>query len=182
MTAARTWRWCGSRRIRKLDFRWEAGKTMKPEILRNIFLVIFVASTALFVLLSNGRSAGDIFSEFTSSPQPPATATPVPVATDEPGGTTTPNPNPTSTPAPSNPPPPPSTKTDFGALIGTIITSVTSLVGFATTTVITWRREKRDASLADVEHKKLETELEKSKLELEKLKKGRGKKEVRRKK
>ncbi|MBI5824710.1 MAG: hypothetical protein HZB18_11835 [Chloroflexi bacterium] len=152
---------------------------MKPEILRNIFLAIFVASTGLLVLLSNGRSARDIFSEFAPPSQMPATATSVPVATDEPGSTDTPNP--ISTPVPANPPPP-STKTDFGALIGTIITSVTSLVGFATTTVITWRREKRDASLADVERKKLETELEKSKLELEELKKGRGKKEGRRKK
>ncbi|MBP6210611.1 MAG: hypothetical protein KA473_14350 [Anaerolineales bacterium] len=56
------------------------------------------------------------------------------------------------------------------ALAGSIITSITSLVGFVTTTVITWRKEKRDASLADVERKKLETELEKSRLELEELK------------
>jgi hypothetical protein len=42
--------------------------------------------------------------------------------------------------------------------------------------VITWRREKREASLADVQRKKLETELEKSKLELERLKKSRTKK------
>lgn len=56
------------------------------------------------------------------------------------------------------------------ALAGSIITSVTSLVGFVTTTIITWRKEKRDASLADVERKKLETELEKSRLELEELK------------
>lgn len=61
------------------------------------------------------------------------------------------------------------------ALAGSIITSITSLVGFVTTTVITWRKEKRDASLADVERKKLETELEKSRLELEELKENQAK-------
>ena len=62
------------------------------------------------------------------------------------------------------------------ALIGSVITSVTSLVGFIITTVITWRREKREASLAEVQRKKLETELEKSRLELEELKKSKVKK------
>jgi hypothetical protein len=56
-------------------------------------------------------------------------------------------------------------------LVGSMIASVTSLIGFITTTIITWRKEKREASLADVQRKKLETELEKSKLELEELKK-----------
>ena len=70
------------------------------------------------------------------------------------------------------------------ALIGSVITSVTSLIGFVTTTVIAWRKEKRETSLADVKRKKLETELEKSRLELERLKKSRAKKkkEVRSKK
>ena len=62
------------------------------------------------------------------------------------------------------------------ALVGSVVTSVTSLIGFVTATVITWRKEKREASLADVERKKLETELEKSRLELEEMKKSKGKK------
>lgn len=61
-------------------------------------------------------------------------------------------------------------------LVGSMVASVTSLIGFVTTTVITWRKEKREASLADVQRMKLETELEKSKLELEELKKSKGKK------
>ncbi len=68
----------------------------------------------------------------------------------------------------------------FTALIGSIITSVTSLVGFVTTTVITWRKEKREASLADIERKKLETELEKSRFELERLKKSKTRKKTKR--
>jgi hypothetical protein len=61
-------------------------------------------------------------------------------------------------------------------LVGSMIASVTSLIGFVTTTIITWRKEKREASLADVQRKKLETELEKSQIELEELKKSMGKK------
>jgi len=68
------------------------------------------------------------------------------------------------------------------ALIGSMITSITSLIGFLTTTIITWRKEKREASLADMERKRLETELEKSRLELEELKKNKEKRESRRKK
>lgn len=69
-----------------------------------------------------------------------------------------------------------SEKMGYTALIGTVLTSITSLVGFVTTTVITWRKEKREATLADVERQKLETELEKSRLELEGLKKSKTKK------
>ncbi len=65
-------------------------------------------------------------------------------------------------------------------LVGSLIASVTSLIGFITTTIITWRKEKREASLADVQRMKLETELEKSKLELEELKKSKEKKKSKR--
>jgi hypothetical protein len=57
-----------------------------------------------------------------------------------------------------------------------LLTSVTSLVGFVITTAITWRKEKRDASLADVERRKLEIELEKSRIELEEMKRAAEKK------
>ena len=63
--------------------------------------------------------------------------------------------------------------------MGSLITSVTSLIGFITTTVITWRKEKREAALADMQRSKLETELEKSRLELEELKKSKVKKKSR---
>jgi len=60
-------------------------------------------------------------------------------------------------------------------VIGSAITSVTSLIGFISATIIAWRKEQRESALADVERKKLELELEKSKLELEELKKAKKK-------
>lgn len=65
--------------------------------------------------------------------------------------------------------------TSIFALVGSLATSFVSLIGFVTTTVITWRKEKRESALADMECKKLELELEKSKMELEELKKNKKK-------
>ena len=137
---------------------------MNTKSLRNIFLVLFVVSTAFVWMLSAGR--------LYSLNGPAGTETPevVPVPTVEPGDNS------------ENPSPSPSGSMNYGTIISSIITSLTSLVGFITTTVITWRKEKREASLADMERQRLETELEKSKLELEALKKNREKKEVKRKK
>ncbi|MBL8101530.1 MAG: hypothetical protein JNM02_03290 [Anaerolineales bacterium] len=139
---------------------------MKPETLRNIFLVIFVASSTVLFFAILGPRIGNVFSEINSS---------LAVGTQSPGDTP-------STGTEEHPMPGlPSIKSDSITLFGSIIASATSLVGFVTTTVITWRKERREASLADMERKRLETELEKSRLELEKLKKGNKKKEVKKK-
>ena len=50
----------------------------------------------------------------------------------------------------------------FVLRLASFITSVTTLIGFLVTTVITWRKEPRESNHASVE-------LEKNKLELEKL-------------
>lgn len=142
------------------------GNAMKPEILRNIFLLVFVASSLVLILMISAPFVDNVFSQINSSLVPIGTVAPI-SPTAEPGGST-------AYPPPANP----SASNDSGALIGSIITSITSLIGFATTTVITWRKEKREAALADMERKKLETELEKSRLELEALKKGGKRKEV----
>jgi len=97
----------------------------------------------------------------------------VPV-TQEPGVAPTPEAGDPSTAEPS---PQNSAGLGLTALMGSIIASVTSLVGFIITTAITWRKEKREASLADVERRKLEVEWEKSNLELEEMKKAAEKKE-----
>jgi hypothetical protein len=125
-------------------------------VLRNIFLALFVVSTlVLVVLMITGPLVGNVFSQINSSLEwPPSPQTP------------------------SNT----SEGIGFTMVIGSVITSITSLAGFIVTAVITWRKEKREASLADVQRKKLETELEKSKFELEELKKSAGKKKVRSKK
>ncbi|MDD2922963.1 MAG: hypothetical protein PHQ36_11830 [Anaerolineales bacterium] len=56
-------------------------------------------------------------------------------------------------------------------LVASFATSLASLVGFVMTTAITWRKEKRESALAEIQRKKLELELEKSRLELDELKK-----------
>lgn len=140
---------------------------MKPQTLRSLFLVLFVVSTLALAFFS--RVGGDAPSA-TEPTQIPPVGTPGVVATAQSGGSSG-----SGTTAPSG-------NVNSSAVIGSVITSITSLVGFVTTTVITWRKEKRESSLADMERRKLETELEKSRLELEELKKRSEKKEVRKKK
>ena len=124
---------------------------------RKIFLILFALSTLGALLLSM-----NLMTSFTNAPS----------VTEEPGIVPTAAPgHPEVDPSSQN-----SEKMGYTALIGTVLTSITSLIGFVTTTVIAWRKEKREATLADVERKKLETELEKSKLELERLKKSKTKK------
>lgn len=137
---------------------------MKPEFLRSIFLVVFMVSTGILVLFIFGPTVGGVFSGINSSLA---------------SGTDTPAIVPTSVSNDiENPPPIFSGNVNSGVLIGSVMTSITSLIGFVTTTVISWRKEKREASLADVQRKKLETELEKSRLELERLKKSKPKRKT----
>lgn len=111
--------------------------------LRNIFLGLFLVSTLVVAVFTiSGQSIGNAFTQITAS-QTGDPSTPQPEKTSDGMGIT---------------------------VIGSVVTSVTSLIGFIVTTVITWRKEKRDASLAEVERKKIELELEKSRLELEALK------------
>jgi hypothetical protein len=115
---------------------------------QRIFLILFILSTL-------GALIWYMFS-------PSNTMLPASV-TGEPGVAPTP-----STGDPSTVEPAPQNSVDLG--VTALITSVTSLVGFIITTAITWRKEKREASLADVERRKLEIELEKSRIELEEMK------------
>jgi hypothetical protein len=54
-----------------------------------------------------------------------------------------------------------------------LLTSLTSLVGFFSTTVLAWRREKRETLSAELEIQKKELELEKLRMELSKSSEGR---------
>jgi hypothetical protein len=129
------------------------------DILKRIFLALFILSTV--VVLALALNLNRIIT---------ASASPTNEPSDIPG-----------TPQPVLPETEPSVQAsqNAGALIGSVIASATSLIGFLMTTLITWRKEKRDSALADVEYRKLEMELEKSKLELEKLKKASAKKKTR---
>lgn len=126
--------------------------------LQRIFLVLFVVSTVVVLVLAISLNR--------------LTATAHPSSTDVPSvapGTEIPEVDPSTEPAKT---------ASTSALIGSVIASATSLVGFLMTTVITWRKEKRESALADVERRKLETELEKSRLELESMKKTSSKKKT----
>lgn len=118
--------------------------------MRNIFLFLFILST-LFgcgVLMMSGMN---LFGGASASPQ---------------AGTPTPD---ASQGVSENEKP--SAEAGNFALVSSLATSLASLIGFITTTAITWRKEKRESDLAEMERKKLELELEKSKLEIEELKK-----------
>jgi hypothetical protein len=119
-------------------------------MLRNIFLALFLVSSLVLIVLTVSEF-GLINALSQASPSP----------SDNPSVET-----------------PPRISEGIGfTVVGSVITSVISLVGFVITTTITWRKEKREASLADVERKKLEVELEKSRLELEEMKRAAEKKE-----
>jgi hypothetical protein len=124
--------------------------------LKRIFLGLFILSSIVVLVL-----ALSLNQEISANPSP----TQNPSDTPQTPETIIPG---TETPIP--------TAQISSALIGSVIASATSLIGFVMTTLIAWRKEKRDSALADVEYRKLETELEKSKLELEKLKKASTKK------
>lgn len=124
-------------------------------ILKRIFLGLFIVSTIVVLVLALNLN-------YVISTSPLPTNNP----TDTPGTPENVVPETPSAQASQN----------TSALIGSAIASVTSLIGFVMTTMITWRKEKRESALADVEYRKLETELEKSKLELENLKNASAKK------
>lgn len=117
---------------------------MTTKTIRNLFLSLFLASTIVFVfLLFSGPMVGNVFSTINSSLGAPSAA-----------------------------PEQSSSNVEISVVtFGSIAASVTSFIGFLVTTVITWRKEKRESALSEIERKKLELELEKSRLELEELKK-----------
>lgn len=56
----------------------------------------------------------------------------------------------------------------FSIITGPLFTALLGLLGFFSTTVLQWRKEARDARIADLERRQLELEYEKKKRELEK--------------
>jgi cell division protein FtsL len=69
----------------------------------------------------------------------------------------------------------PNTSEGAGAQIVVVIsllTSLTSLIGFVSTTVLNWREEQRDLLAAQLARQRQELEIERLRLELEQLKTG----------
>lgn len=61
----------------------------------------------------------------------------------------------------------------IGSLVATVtscLTSIATFVGFVSTTILAWRKEKREAAAAELEMQRQGIELERTRLELEKLK------------
>ena len=56
------------------------------------------------------------------------------------------------------------------AIVTSCITSMVTLVGFVSTTILAWRKEGREKEDRELEKKRKELELEKARLELEKMK------------
>ena len=131
---------------------------------RNIFLVLFSLSTLLFFILA--------FLLVTSSRllTPVAVETPGRTSTPQVGGTPRPSITPTPAALPIGRSPDALTIGGLVATITSCMTSVVTFVGFASTTVLAWRKEAREAKAADMEKRKLEIQLEKERVELEKLK------------
>ena len=48
-----------------------------------------------------------------------------------------------------------------------LLTSITSLIGFLSTTILAWRKEKRELISSELERKKIELEVEKLKSEIQ---------------
>jgi hypothetical protein len=122
-----------------------------------IFLFIFIVSAVFFALLFFAGGSKNVLSAFSplqSSSQPRPTEDP-----NQPDS----NPNQNQNQSPS-------IWTNAVTVITTVSTSIASFIGFLFTTIIGWRKEQRESALADIQRKQLEAELEKSKLEMEKLK------------
>ena len=71
------------------------------------------------------------------------------------------------------PPENPKEESGYGLMIiggVSFLTSITSLLGFISTTVLAWRKEKRETEVIRFDNEKKELELEKLKWELEKMK------------
>lgn len=63
----------------------------------------------------------------------------------------------------------------IGSLVATITSCLTSLItfaGFVSTTILAWRKEKRETAAAELELQRKGIELERKRLELEELKRG----------
>jgi hypothetical protein len=85
--------------------------------------------------------------------------------------------NPVRPPTDANPNEQPSSMdwTAWASVLGTVTSCLTAgatLGGLAWTVTVGWRREQRDEKLSDLEQRRLENELEKQRIELERMRGG----------
>ncbi len=150
---------------------------------RLIFGLLFLLSICLLAIsFASGLFSISAFPAAIPTSIAIATKAPAAVPTAVTQGTPAPGPVVTSTAIPA----PTSTSGSSGSagssdstsfLIGVVVplaTSFLSLVGFVSTTVLAWRKERRDVAIADLEHQRQLLELEKARLELERIKREHG--------
>jgi len=145
--------------------------------LQKILLTAFFASIAgLAVSSFFSMNSGEVVTANTNANVIKTTnnATPTPIATNNAPVNVNNNSAANSTTAKPN------EESGYGWIVlggVSFVTSLTSLLGFISTTVLAWRKEKRDVEVIRIENEKKELELEKLKWELEKLKQAEAEKE-----
>ncbi len=130
---------------------------LRAEMLRKkkrVFGWIFIASTVVFF-------ASNML--FSLSPMFPLPDPSPPVHVGPPGG-----PPPDSSPPSGSPNNSGDLDTAVMVSLVSLLTSITSLIGFFSTTVLAWRKEKREVISSNIEIKKNELELAKLRMELSK--------------
>ena len=152
--------------------------------IQKFLLASFCASVALLTMttflidgpMGSADANGSVNTTANVKPTQPVNATPTNMFT--PANNTSVNPTPTvntnaaNTSTATNTSPPAEPGGDGLMIIGvvTFLTSITSLLGFISTTVLAWRKEKRESETIRVDNEKKELELEKLRWELEKMK------------
>lgn len=141
------------------------------------WLYAFAISLSLF-----GGLALFQYSVSPISNNPAPTPTPIELLSPEPGGTPIAGGSPAPTPSPlpslelsSSPPTPTSAPSESGKgltllTVLSVLSTIGTLGGFLSSTIITWKKDRREGVDFDLERDLKKTQLEKARLELEEIK------------
>lgn len=140
--------------------------------IQKVLLTTFFLSVAFLVLSVVLLHSAGLSSAVNTNTAIPNKNSPIPIDSPAPDNTANTFVNPNTNTHPALPSDPKDTGSYSLVIIGTIsfLTSLTSLLGFISTTVLAWRKEKRDVETLRIENEKKELELLKLKMELDKLK------------
>ena len=144
-------------------------KRIQKFLLTTFFVSVALLVLSVLLLHSVGLSSAVNTNTNTVIPNKNS---PTPIDSPAPGNTANTSANANTNTHPAFPSEQKNTDRYVLVIIGTIsfLTSLTSLFGFISTTVLAWRKEKRDVEAVRIENEKKELELLKLKMELDKLK------------